>query len=907
MENKKRTGFSWEYAAAFVLPILIMMAVFAALGFAPFGKTGIMASDLRAQYYDLMVNVVNKLKTGENLFVTHEVGFGENLYAWIAYILFDPINIIFMFFDKAAYDSVFLCIILFKLGLAGMFASVFFKKSGVINTKGLPNVAFSVLYALGIFNIAVCGINIMWLGNVALLPICCLGVERIVKKNRIDLFAATYLLCVLTNYYLAYITGITCFLYFIYAASVWNTAPENMIKPLLKILLAAALALGISAFMLVPTALAVKSGYFNMFETASSAGMSAFSLGQASRALLLIADEKLSLLGNLDVFFGTVPVVLTVAFLFTNGTTKRERITAACISVLFAAALFVGPLYIMLHFMRKPTGFEGRYAYAMAFMYIVFTLRMLKNEKRPGKAALIIPVVFVILALNAALKNESTIWYLLDSAAVLIITVICCVSLAAEYKVRKKLFSGLVLAEAVCMAAGGMYIMKKNYVFDKVADRAGYEDSVGALTERINSGDEGYFRSVNAGLGGFGKFDQPSAGYNSIRVFSSLAHQKANAAAGHLGVAVYADNKALDTKYNSIVSDSIFNVKYVFIADKQHAESDDNGRKAFPSAGRLSSDAYECIYEDETSEIYENKKVFPLMFAADKDVIGCGKEMIDERLNFGAVCKNQEVFLNALTGRKDTLYYGKVFDGGDLHNCTIEDAGAYKVLKLNKLPEGSEVAQNEDELGTLTYSFKVDEPGEYFTNLWFINGNKDLENNISYAMMINGVSFIYNGLPNGFLYELGAFEKGDDINIKIISGKKELEMMEPLLLKFDKKAFYEIADEVRSRGLKNIEETGGDLRAESDFDEDNFIFTTLNYDEGFHIYIDGAETAKIKAADAFLGFELPKGKHEVFIKYVSPGFGAGVCISVLSVLALLISIAAENIMGKEKKYVEEDK
>ncbi len=65
------------------------------------------------------------------------------------------------------------------------------------------------------------------------------------------------------------------------------------------------------------------------------------------------------------------------------------------------------------------------------------------------------------------------------------------------------------------------------------------------------------------------------------------------------------------------------------------------------------------------------------------------------------------------------------------------------------------------------------------------------------------------------------------------------------------------------------------------------LFTSIPYDEGWEIFIDGEKAETKKAAGYFLSCPIEKGGHEITLKYTVPGIKVGAVISLLSLLSLL--------------------
>ena len=106
------------------------------------------------------------------------------------------------------------------------------------------------------------------------------------------------------------------------------------------------------------------------------------------------------------------------------------------------------------------------------------------------------------------------------------------------------------------------------------------------------------------------------------------------------------------------------------------------------------------------------------------------------------------------------------------------------------------------------------------------------------------------------------------------------------------------------------------LEGTVEMDEAGMLFTTIPYDKGWTIWVDGQKMSGQKMAEAFLGVSVPKGKHEIVMKYMPQGLlnGAGISAgSILLILALAWGTrirrkqalgASDQIPGNEEKEEE---
>lgn len=90
------------------------------------------------------------------------------------------------------------------------------------------------------------------------------------------------------------------------------------------------------------------------------------------------------------------------------------------------------------------------------------------------------------------------------------------------------------------------------------------------------------------------------------------------------------------------------------------------------------------------------------------------------------------------------------------------------------------------------------------------------------------------------------------------------------------------------------------IEASTDFDKDLSMMSTIPYDEGWHVYIDDSEVTTYTQYNTFLGFDIPKGKHKIVLKYKPPYFKEGIAIS-LTTLLLIIGYEIVTKIYKNKK------
>ena len=80
------------------------------------------------------------------------------------------------------------------------------------------------------------------------------------------------------------------------------------------------------------------------------------------------------------------------------------------------------------------------------------------------------------------------------------------------------------------------------------------------------------------------------------------------------------------------------------------------------------------------------------------------------------------------------------------------------------------------------------------------------------------------------------------------------------------------------------------------------MFTTIPYDPGWTILVDGVEQPAVKMLDAFIGVRLTPGSHTVQMVYHPQGLSQGAWITGISVVVLLLIVTGGWIWKRKMKY-----
>ena len=226
MKTKGKLFQGIDLLSAFLLPAAIFLLILRKNCILPFGETTLLFSDLDSQYIEFMAEYRRILLGEGSLFYSWNAGLGMNFLALTAYYLASPFNFLLVLFSENRLPLAVSLITTLKLSCAGAafsrFLQVRFRKTGL----WIP--LFSACYALNGWALSY-AFNIMWLDALILLPLLCAGIEKLLRGERcgmavlIPLFALSFI----SQFYMAFMTGVFCALYLLTRLIVAVDAPVS--------------------------------------------------------------------------------------------------------------------------------------------------------------------------------------------------------------------------------------------------------------------------------------------------------------------------------------------------------------------------------------------------------------------------------------------------------------------------------------------------------------------------------------------------------------------------------------------------------------------------------------------------------------------------------------------------------
>ena len=632
-------GGGITYIIAFVIPLIIMTALYIAREIYPFGNNCYLRSDMYHQYAPFFSELWNKLRHGESLTYSWDIGMGTNFTALYAYYLASPSNWFIALFPQKYIIEIMNVIIILKLCLSSLTFTYYISKH--FNTRKCTIALFGMFYALSGF-VAAYSWNIMWLDCLVLLPLIILGLERLVNENRCFLYCITLGLCIYTNYYIAIMVCISVVLYFIVlmAAYKGTRRPVIYVKKFLNFAIYSLLAGGLAACLLLPEFYAFTLSASNNIEFPKKLSLYFSILNIVTRHLINV-PVHLGLDHYPNIYCSVAVLLLFPLYVMDKKVDLREKIGKSALVLIFLTAFNLNIPNFIWHGFHFPNSLPCR----QSFIYVFFLLAMcyealshLKSmtTKQLGGALWIAIgiLLFIEQVFTVDETYDFTIVYI-SGAFILVYALIMLIHLKHEFKVPVIIFIAFSLCIIECTinmdSTGIGTTSRSSYLLDY--------DAVKTVTQTVADDDSSFYR-MDKKFGSRSNNDGAWHNYHSISTFSSTSNGAMEEFFGELGF----EHSFNAYKYNgaTLVTESLFSVKYAI------------------SNRILTESPLRSYYTGSDGEfIYKNNYTLPIGFMTYNDPYGWKADSAND-----AGIENQNSLIKNLTGISNvfTLTYENATD-----------------------------------------------------------------------------------------------------------------------------------------------------------------------------------------------------------------------------------------------------
>ena len=258
------------------------------------------------------------------------------------------------------------------------------------------------------------------------------------------------------------------------------------------------------------------------------------------------------------------------------------------------------------------------------------------------------------------------------------------------------------------------------------------------------------------------------------------------------------------------------------------------------------------------------------MFKASNNVLG-----VEEHPD---IFYMQDELFNGLTGENNNV----------LTQITDVEISMENLTKSIGSGAGNYKKNNKNEDACILFKFKAindDEIYGYFPTEPISDSTVDVYvNEKSLRPHLDSDHLTYYDILN-----LGSFEKGEEVTVKFVLQEDETN--------FETQYFYALNMQNLERAYNTLSKDPMDIEIVSQrhikasvkgVGANQLVFTTIPYDKGWQIYVDGTRVEANTVLNTLLAIPVGEGDHEIEMKYTPPGFKEGLIISGFCLVVFLI-------------------
>lgn len=865
---------------AFLIPMGILFILYAALKVYPLGEGSVLVLDMNGQYVYFFEELRSKILSGGSLLYSWSRSLGGEFLGIFAYYLASPFSLLVCLFPKAHITEALLLIFLLKSGSCGFTMALYLKQS--YPSKKSSIVTFSTMYALCSYAV-VQAHNTMWIDALIFLPLIVLGIERLIKKKDFVLYVVSLACCTMSNFYIGYMTCIFTFFYFFYYYIAKSADGENnplgekrhFLRSLLRMLIFSVIALEIAMAVLYPAYISLLFGK-TTFSDPSFEFVQKFDFLDLIAKLFPASYDTVRPEGLPFVYCGTLTLIMLPMFFLSKRIKAREKYAGGLLIAVFVFSFMGSTIDIVWHGFQKPNWLNYRYSFMLVFIMIVFAYRAFTEIKTLDYKHVV--AVCGCLALLLIIIQKQDYEWLDDIRGIWISMGFVGIYLGILYLVRGgtgRLRRGVsvILLAVVCaeLCVSGIcdeFDLDKDVIY---STRSAYQNYMNKLTPMVESlkdydkenFDSKFYRMEKTS---HKKTNDPMAlGMYGISNSTSTLNASVISFLQDLGYA----SRSHWSKYlgGTPLSDSLLGIKYII------------------NTKHYNTDLYTLINSDNTNDLfgYYNQYALSLCYGVSQSVNNMDFD------DYASPFERMNAIVTAMLGESTTveifkpikaeetrtnvdIAYTKVTETSDRHtkySPTTEGQTAKVSYKFTGASENNEI-----------YCFF---PSDYPRKAsLYLEGSK-------LGSYFDGETFR--------ITELGVFPTDKEVSV-------ELQLEESNMYILDgADCFYYLDSELFKTVMERLGES--QLNITSFYDTkisgtvnvnegDTLMFTSIPYDEGWKVKVDGKSVETKEVLDSLMAFNVTSGQHTVELKYRPNCYTYGVIISIAGLITFAAAIIIER-------------
>ncbi|MBE5943589.1 MAG: hypothetical protein E7258_01585 [Lachnospiraceae bacterium] len=870
--NKERKSFkqsmesNYCYYLSFFIVAVLMLAVCISLKIVPFGNNALTLVDSMHQYVPFFSEYRYKLLNEGSLFYSWDVAMGSNFISLAAYYLNSPMNYIILLFNKEniVFGMCFLTVLKICLSSTTMVYYLSHKEGGKPR-KDIYIVAIAVAYALSNYVISF-NWCLMWMDCIMMLPLVVLGFERLMRDKDPKLYVISLFYCLYCNYYIGFMVCVFMVLWFF----VYN---HKKIKDLfangLRFALYSLVSGGLAMFSLIPA-------YFGIMSTKAGEmqlpkwewyGDIFVLLKQQFFFTLPITNQTFD--GGVNLYCGMFAVFAMFLYIFTINRKPVEHIKKILLLVFLVISFNnVLPNYIW-HGFHDQYGIPNRFSFLFIFVILGIAYDELRNLKdtKPYKIIFAGGLSVIYVAYTKYHMGESVTNFIAVVSIILLTFYTVWCAFGASKMLNKYVFS-IILTSVFCIeiVANAAYGFEDNGISNidnKFSTTPQVTDAYKEVQAMAKEDNVGFYRAElvdSTVLNEVTWHNMPSVG-----TFCSTVLGEMVTTMGRLGF--YTGANEFLYMGSTPFTNSILNVRYLLDREGDYNNFD-----------------FDYVKEVEGVGIYENPYPLSIGFAVNDEVLNWDRHAWRAMVG-------QENLAMCMVGQ------GNFFDAMSLDLQTDTDNGYLSANVSGYMSFKPETSGPT----SIMASFYVETPGDYYLNC---RGNYVTE----ITFFLNGEEITRDRYQSQ-IFHLGELEEGDYVSVEYYFRNVTADTQySPSLTAsiYREDVYQQVYSKLSLNQLNVTEFDDGYVLGEIDMPKDQIMFTSIPYDEGWDVYVDGKKVKYQIACGAFIAVPMEPGHHTVEMKYTPRGLYLGIMITIISLIIFMLGIINHKRRISKKNLAEND-
>lgn len=862
------------------ISLIAMIFIFIVYKVFPFGDTTVLRMDLYHQYGPLFVELYDRVSNHESFIYSWTSGGGSSFLGNYFNYLSSPLNFLIFLFNRDQMPFAISCLVALKCVLSAGTFTFYIKKSQ--KRHSFASAAFGVLYSFCAYMLAYFW-NIMWLDGMIVFPLIILGIENIINNGKSTLYICSLIYLFYSSYYIGYMASIFSVLYFLayfvisYNGNKVNSsiayskkftfkklANNKFLNRGFRFALSSLFVGAVCAFFLIPV-------YFILTGCSATSG----SMPTAAKSYFTVLDFIQSHFAGLEttirssgsdvlpnVYCGVLTLILVPLFVVNKKISLKEKVAYISLLILLFISFNSNYLNYVWHAFHFPNDLPYRFSFMYSFILLVVSFKALINIRAIGIKEIGFTALgwIAFIAISQELDTNKISEFSIYATIAFIIVWAAVLFIIKNRSLNKFIAGVLIIAVTFCEV-----IICDTNAFNFNQKLSNYNENYKTYTtavSHIEENDDSFFRTELCRLNT--RMDPCIYGYNGISAFSSMAYENYSKLQYNLGMY---GNRINSYTYNTQtpVYNLMYSIKYLIY----------KGLTSKPS-----TNLYTKVYDtaDYNSTIYENDYFLPISYCVNPNINSWNTEE-------GNPFEIQGDFFSLATGFSD------VFTPAEYASCSYSGVSGDNVSE-----NGTYNFNKSSDAGSIEINLKATQNSNFYLYL----SSSDIKN----ITCKHGIKSDSQVIDTPYILDLGYFNIGEDITVTIDASamEKDSGSFEIYAYSINENVLRAGYEKLLNNSLDITEHSASKIKGTVTADETSILYSSIPYDEGWSVYIDGEKQSTFEIADSQLGVMIKAGEHTVEYSYRPKGALIGAGISVASVLGLGICIFIKKRKAKKEKY-----